>query len=328
MALKLELDSDDFNGLTLNSRVVDMGINQKTIAKKYDFDLTIGHVGFQEYSLGSKTWRYGGMSFSKNLALLGCLTEPRIEIYFSLEGLYHSHIDSHPKCFNIPSYKFSVSYAPNPTGKCFLLENVENRFFEVNINSDDLIRLNLTSSMSYELLLKSVIENTPFSLSYEGILMDGEMMRIIQQIEDPPVNQGFLSRYTNLKLEELIILSFQKCDENENRNHSNISSRNLDRVSKAVDYIKCNYEHFPTLDQISKAAMVCKSQLCADFKKVYGYSIMDYCVSIRMVHAENLVKQTDMTIAEIAYKIGYQNPQHFTAAFKRYFGVIPSLLRS
>ncbi|MEM9856478.1 MAG: AraC family transcriptional regulator [Bacteroidota bacterium] len=326
MGFKLELDSDSFNGLTLATQVEDVKTNP-VMGSKYNFELSIGQVNFREHALGSKSWRYGGMSFSKNLALIGEITDPRIEFYFSLGGLYQSQIESHPQTFSIPSYKFSISYTPNPSGKCFLLEDIHNRFFEMNIKVEDLIRLKLTSSRSYDLLVKSVLTNAPFSVSYEGVLMDGQIMKILDQIENPPVHQNFLSRYTDLKLEELILLALQRCDEHSYGDGSKITHRKLERLSRAVDFIKNNHYDFPSLDHISKAAMSCKSQLCADFRKVYGCSVMDYCMRVRMEHAEHMIKSSDMTIAEIAYQIGYRNPQHFTAAFKRHFDVLPSKLR-
>ncbi|WP_234859251.1 helix-turn-helix domain-containing protein [Aquimarina aquimarini] len=37
--------------------------------------------------------------------------------------------------------------------------------------------------------------------------------------------------------------------------------------------------------------------------------------------------EEELTIAEISYAVGYKNPQHFTAAFKRKFGYLPSNLK-
>ncbi|WP_103192391.1 helix-turn-helix domain-containing protein [Formosa algae] len=34
------------------------------------------------------------------------------------------------------------------------------------------------------------------------------------------------------------------------------------------------------------------------------------------------------TIAETAYEIGYKNPQHFTAAFKKKYNYLPSKLKT
>ena len=63
--------------------------------------------------------------------------------------------------------------------------------------------------------------------------------------------------------------------------------------------------------------------LKAVFKSVYGTSIAAHMREHRMEQAAKMLRETDLSIAEIAGLIGYDSQSKFTAAFKEYFGKLP-----
>ncbi|MCQ2529184.1 MAG: AraC family transcriptional regulator [Saccharofermentans sp.] len=60
------------------------------------------------------------------------------------------------------------------------------------------------------------------------------------------------------------------------------------------------------------------------FKSVYGNSIAAHIKEHRMEQAARLLNDTDYNIAEIASSVGYSSQSKFTAAFKEYYGVLPT----
>ncbi|MEA4824592.1 MAG: helix-turn-helix domain-containing protein [Clostridiaceae bacterium] len=63
------------------------------------------------------------------------------------------------------------------------------------------------------------------------------------------------------------------------------------------------------------------------FKKKTGYSPVSYLQYIRMRHATELLCRDDMSVQEIAEKVGFSNFGTFYKAFKRQFGIAPSVYR-
>lgn len=59
------------------------------------------------------------------------------------------------------------------------------------------------------------------------------------------------------------------------------------------------------------------------FKTVFGVTPFAYLTQQRMTWAEQLLRQSDRTVAEVANLVGYANPAQFAAAFKRQFGISP-----
>lgn len=82
-----------------------------------------------------------------------------------------------------------------------------------------------------------------------------------------------------------------------------------------------------TIEDLSKQFLMNPTTLKKVFKNVYGTSLAAHIKQHRMDHAANLLKETDMTIAQIALAVGYESQSRFTAAFKETYDVLPTAYR-
>lgn len=64
------------------------------------------------------------------------------------------------------------------------------------------------------------------------------------------------------------------------------------------------------------------------FKKIMNESPMNYLKRIRIRHAQSMLLQTDNPVYEIATKSGYNDPFHFSRAFKSFCGLSPAAFRN
>ena len=55
-----------------------------------------------------------------------------------------------------------------------------------------------------------------------------------------------------------------------------------------------------------------------------GKTPIEFIRSIRLKRAAQLLEKSGMTISEIAYEVGFNNPKHFSKFFKEEFKVSPS----
>ncbi|NYE07102.1 AraC-like DNA-binding protein/mannose-6-phosphate isomerase-like protein (cupin superfamily) [Bacillus niacini] len=65
------------------------------------------------------------------------------------------------------------------------------------------------------------------------------------------------------------------------------------------------------------------SYLSSLVKKEFGKNLMDLLTDVRMSEASKLLKNTDMTIENIVYEVGYTNISHFYKVFKKTYGMTP-----
>jgi AraC-like DNA-binding protein len=73
---------------------------------------------------------------------------------------------------------------------------------------------------------------------------------------------------------------------------------------------------------------VSRSVLDARFRDVLGRSPIRYLTDWRMHLAEDLLATTDLSVASVARRVGYDAEEAFSRAFKRRHGDSPSIWRS
>lgn len=71
-----------------------------------------------------------------------------------------------------------------------------------------------------------------------------------------------------------------------------------------------------------------ESTLRKEFKRIFGLSVGEFSRSQKIKHAKNLLRNTELSVYQIAEEIGYKNATHFTAAFKRLEGIAPLKFRN
>ena len=98
-------------------------------------------------------------------------------------------------------------------------------------------------------------------------------------------------------------------------------------ISKAC---KCLVEDFETPPDLEK---FCRRNGCSyhsfrrRFKERIGLSPAKYRIQRRLDTAYSLLKQEQLSISEISWKLGYSSPFEFSNQFKKYFGTAPSFLK-
>ena len=83
-----------------------------------------------------------------------------------------------------------------------------------------------------------------------------------------------------------------------------------------------------TVDDLAAEAAVSRSSLHDRFREVLGLSPMRYVSEWRMRVAQELLRTTEVTVAVIARRVGYDSEEAFSRAFKRAHGQSPSLWRA
>ncbi len=107
--------------------------------------------------------------------------------------------------------------------------------------------------------------------------------------------------------------------------------RVLEGLSKArldtVDaFIEANLGKQITLAQMANAASLSPIHFARQFKKSTGRSPHQYLLSARVETARRLL-QTNLPIAEVAYRCGFSHQEHLTRIFGRFTGVTPAAYR-
>lgn len=97
---------------------------------------------------------------------------------------------------------------------------------------------------------------------------------------------------------------------------------------KAVDYITMNYSSSISMEELCTVSGVSKQYLCLLFRTALNARPMEYISKRRIQAAKELLTSTDMTIEEIAAKVGFCSASYFCKLFKRYEGITPTRFKN
>lgn len=87
-------------------------------------------------------------------------------------------------------------------------------------------------------------------------------------------------------------------------------------------------ERFPSIDELSRVALMSSTKLKKRFKEVYGMKLYEFYNYNRLSKAKQWIQTGETSIKEAAYRIGFANLSNFSKAFKKEFGLLPSQLRT
>lgn len=82
------------------------------------------------------------------------------------------------------------------------------------------------------------------------------------------------------------------------------------------------------LDRFANDLAMSKSSLNKKIKTTSGFTPNEFIENVKFKFALRLLKQTDLSVKEIAYSSGFNDPKYFTRRFKKEFGLSPKEYKS
>jgi len=130
-----------------------------------------------------------------------------------------------------------------------------------------------------------------------------------------------LSILHNLSVSQNMRTLSDLCSANEKFNY------NSKRLEKVFEYMNNNYNKPVTLAEVSQIANMPEASFSRFIKQRTGKTFIDSLNDIRLEHASRMLIDTSNTVADIAYKCGFNNISNFNRVFKRKKLCIPKQFR-
>lgn len=96
------------------------------------------------------------------------------------------------------------------------------------------------------------------------------------------------------------------------------------KIEKLFVYVHDNYDKNLTLEEISTTFHYSSNYFTKLWKKYIGVSFHKYLNDYRITRAMALLKESDLLVADIAYKMGFQSIKSFNRVFKSVTGMTPT----
>jgi AraC-like DNA-binding protein len=132
-----------------------------------------------------------------------------------------------------------------------------------------------------------------------------------------------ISRWGARRLELLYHIAQQLRDADSIRSEMVLQKDRAARLSPVLEYVARNYADTVTLKQAATLAKMSVPQFVRLFKKVAGMSFVSYVTHVRLSRSVRLLKESCLTIAEVACQVGFCDQSYFDRRFKAAFGQTP-----
>ncbi|WP_109435813.1 AraC family transcriptional regulator [Aquimarina sp. AU119] len=170
--------------------------------------------------------------------------------------------------------------------------------------------------------------NRVFEKASGGLHIEGKTNEIISNILHKMLDQSSLEQMASLiqilslisKSEEVEVLSNFDL-------HKSSNPKEKDRMNKIIQHTMLNFTKNISLDEISNVANLSKSAFCRYFKNAVKKSYSEFLYEVRVEFACKMLLESNVTIMQICYESGFNNPSAFSQIFKRAKGVTPNQYR-
>ena len=141
-----------------------------------------------------------------------------------------------------------------------------------------------------------------------------------------PFNLQYLEETIKTLLKNRAVLREHYTSELPTETRSN-SSNKIDRkfINEFTSVVENNIsnENF-SVDDLAKKIGISRVQLYRKVKALIGYNVNDYILTVRLQKAKFLLTNEDLSISEVAFKVGFSSPAYFSTVFKSKFSITPS----
>lgn len=201
-------------------------------------------------------------------------------------------------------------------------------FFTIYFNSDWMLQNVAADGIFKNKLLTDFFSSGRDSLFLPNFL-EGKRetyLKLVNSIIDKDengVNDLLLLRSRTLEL--LSAFASELSHSSMKDSNSSLPERDKRRLAKAEYLINdAIFKQFPSLRLLAIESGISETKLLADFKKVYGCTPYRYYVAKQMAYAKEMIQTRQVTVKEVALKLGFQHAGKFSAAYKKIHGHSPS----
>jgi two-component system response regulator YesN len=143
-------------------------------------------------------------------------------------------------------------------------------------------------------------------------------------VEDVYENKAYLLSLNerippiNVLMKEILNFAIWSSDKIQNQ------SKKSNATSEIVDYIQKHYKENITLKSIAEHFYLNPVYLGQIFQKNLQIGFKKYLENIRLEESKKLLKTTNKPVYEVAYAVGYNDPEYYSRVFQKAYGLTPS----
>ncbi|CUW40828.1 DNA-binding transcriptional dual regulator [Magnetospirillum sp. XM-1] len=150
--------------------------------------------------------------------------------------------------------------------------------------------------------------------------------RIVQDVRAAPYRGNALSFFLQGKVLEMLSAVVDLMDEGDSGD-DRVLGRERHRLLAARDLLLTDLASPPDLMDVARQVGTSPRRLNEAFRREFGMTVQQWLLDQKMAQAAQFLAVGELSIKEIAYRLGYSHRSAFAAAFAQRFGVPPAGFR-
>ncbi len=317
--------------------------------KKYDFK-------YLNYSLGSKSsesaklledsqenhlpygistmkqWMFDGIrilhtktKYNNHYLFKNHNNDKVVGLEFNIRGRYNIYHQNN--IYKVNNQQHNIVYSPG-THNYFENHDLETETFKIEFSPEMFMEITSESNDLLKRFVSQMVAEQPAVLSLSSGIIDLQLTNAINEILNCRYSGGIKKTFLLSKCLEILVLQAESFMHTEKPGHIYPKNKtDVERLDFARRYIIEHVDLPPSLRELAKLSGLNEYKLKRGFRELYNDTVFGYLTNYRLMTAKQKLESDRMSIAELAYELGFSSPQHFSKTFKERFGMSPKAIR-
>jgi len=222
--------------------------------------------------------------------------------------------------FNVHTLQHNIMY-----GKRSVSKRKNDPHFMVEFSPAAFQTLAVTGNFALRDFAKRIKTGKDQSLSPHPFVLDAALQQCISAITHYQGSEDTKSTYLYARVLDLLWLQQENYIRAQQPHAVYVKTEyDKERIVFARDYLLTHMDAPPSLVQLAAIAGINEFKLKRGFKEMFNQTIFGYLADVRLDMAQRALREKQKTVTQIAFELGYASLQHFSAAFKKKFGIPPA----
>ncbi len=266
------------------------------------------------------------MYFSKPKTILTQITGESIVMNFVCSSNLETHVEPLEREPLSIENTHNILYAENFNGTFKIPALEEINCFAVVLSPHFYFKLINEDRMLHEKFSENITQKKTGYLTPEYLPFNSGIQWVIHEIRNCKFEGSIKKMYLETKIKELLLFQLDSLLQKP-QIKKEIDEEDVNKLLKAKLILEENFTNAPSLPELSRLISLNEFKLKKGFKACFKTTVKSYVTQLRMEYAKVLFKNERANVGEIAYKCGYKDVSHFSAAFKSFYGFTPASFR-
>lgn len=283
-----------------------------------------GSILFQHIHTPANNIWSSSYSIKRNASFKSVHEQPALELHFNLGNTINYTIEGIGNIKVEPKH-FNITYMPWLNSETVFRQGYHETF-DVHITPELLYKASGYYPVVYD-FVNRILRQYAAQINCRNHFLTPGMYMIIRQLKHCPLKPPFAEWFFDYKINELMVLVLDKLVNEGLETPIKLKAHDIECLHMAKKLLTENLDNPCSLIQLAHKAGINDFKLKKGFKQLFGTSVFSFLRNERLQQAIVLLTETEMSIQEIAYTIGFPHVSSFTKNFTQKFGYPPSRLR-